>query len=192
MFNISNLLSAEKLRYIRNAKIKKWLSWDILELWCWEGFIPNFLKENNSNQEYVGIDFQDIKNISTKFPQFLFIQHDLDENIILKKKFDTIISSAVIEHIYNQKNFFKTATENLKPNGKLVITTPTVFGNDIVYPILCKMGFRKWNWVLSDHITIYNKDRFNVVAQDFNLKVEHFEHFEFFCNQLIVFKKITL
>lgn len=74
--------------------------------------------------------------------------------------------------------------------GKLVITTPSNFGNDIIYPLMCKFRLRNWNGVLSDHITIYNKDRFMVVEKDFWLKIEHFGYFEFFCNQLIVYKKM--
>lgn len=188
---LKKILSSANLTKIRNKKIIQFFDWNILELWCGWWFIPNYLREKWYNNKYTGIDFMEkaIEKLSTDFPSYSFINHDLDEFLELNFKFDTIITTAVIEHIYNQKNFFFTAVKNLKIGGRIIITTPSNFGNDIIYPLMCKLGIRNWKWVLADHITIYNKDRFLVAAHDFWLELEKFEFFEFFCNQLIVFKK---
>lgn len=189
---LKKLLSWKNLQNIRNQEIINFLSGDILELGCWEGFIPEFLKNKYKNNNYLGVDFRldTINKLTDEFPKYHFIQHDLDEVLDLSwQEFDTVISTAVIEHIYNQKNFFITATKALKKWGKLIITTPSNFWNDIIYPLMCKFGYRWGNGVLSDHITIYNKDRFMVAANDFWLEIESFKFFEFFCNQVVIFRK---
>ncbi len=190
---IKKYLSSESLENIRNNKITNFLCGNILELWCGQWFIPNYLIKKWAKNNYTGLDSNGdiINTLSGNFTTYKFIQHDLDESVNLGNViFDTVISIAVIEHIYNQKNFLLTATKNLKIGWRLVITTPSNFGNDLIYPLMCKLGLRKGKWVLDDHITIYNKDRFLVAGSDFGLEIEHFEFFEFFCNQLIIFKKI--
>lgn len=189
---LKKLLSWKNLQNLRNNEIINFLRGDVLELGCWEGFIPEFLNKKNKNNNYYGIDYREdtIKNLTTKYPEYHFIKHDLDEVLdFWRQEFDTVVSTAVIEHIYNQKNFFITATRALKKWGKLVITTPSNFGNDIIYPLMCKLWYRWGNGVLSDHITIYNKDRFMVAANDFWLEIESFKFFEFFCNQVVIFNK---
>lgn len=186
-------LSIQNLSNIRNKKIINLLKWNILELWCGWWFVPNYLKNENKKNRYTWVDFREkiISDLIIAFPWYNFIHHDLDDILnFTNEEFDTVIAIAVIEHIYNQKNFLKTATKKLKIGGKLIITTPSNFGNDIIYPLMCKMWIRWGKWVLNDHITIYNKDRFEVVANDFGLELEHYEFFEFFCNQLVIFKKM--
>ncbi len=190
---LGKYLSRDNLEKIRNEKIFNFLHWDILELWCGEGRVCDYLYVREIENSYTGIDFEErnIKKLKAKYPQYAFLLHDLDEQVDLgDKKFDFVVSTAVIEHIYNQKNFILTATKNLKIGGKLILTTPSVFGNDVIYPLICKLGFRKWKWILSDHIVIYNKDRFEVIADNFNLKIIHFEYFELHCNQLIIYEKL--
>ena len=48
----------------------------------------------------------------------------------LDRKFDVVLMVALIEQII----------DHLKPGGKIVITTPTMFGNDIVHRIGAKFG----------------------------------------------------
>ena len=37
-----------------------------------------------------------------------------------------------------------------------------------------------------DHIVIYNKKRFQILASDFGLSIERYERFQFGCNQLVI------
>jgi len=189
------IFSPRRLEKVRNNKVIPYLYGNILELWCGLWSIANYLNTQGVKNNYTGVDFNKkiIDALSTNFPSLKFIQHDLDELLYLENiTFDTVVSIAVIEHIYNQKKFLLTATRNLKMGWRLIITTPSNFWNDLIYPIICKLGMREGKWVLTDHITIYNRDRFLVAANDFGLELEHFEHFEFFCNQLAVFKKIKI
>lgn len=104
---MDHLFSIKNLQKIRNNKIVKFFDWDILELGCGTGFIPKYLAKNHYKNNYTGIDIdkKNVEYLSNTFPKYNFLYHDLDEVLDLQKQFDTIISSAVIEHIYNQKNF---------------------------------------------------------------------------------------
>ena len=44
---------------------------------------------------------------------------------------------------------------------------------------------------LNDHIVIYNKKRFYLMARDMNLEVEVYRTFQLGCNQLVVLKHLT-
>ncbi len=55
----------------------------------------------------------------------------------LDRKFDTIVAGEVIEHLSNPGKFLESCKKHLKPNGRLIITTPYPFAlMNIVYAIL--------------------------------------------------------
>ncbi len=47
---------------------------------------------------------------------------------------------AVIEHLFNQKFVMDEVSNVLKPGGKVVVTTPTPFGNDVVHRVGATLG----------------------------------------------------
>ncbi len=49
------------------------------------------------------------------------------EDFDFGKKFDVIFAGDLIEHLSNPGLFLSCATKNLKPGGKLIITTPNTF-----------------------------------------------------------------
>lgn len=77
----------------------------------------------------------------------------------------------------------------LKPSGKLIVTTPTPFGNDVVHAIGGSLGLFAKSAV-TDHVVIYNRRRFKILENEFNLKLTKYKQFQFFCNQLAVFEKV--
>lgn len=80
-----------------------------------------------------GIDasVEGIEKGKSKFPDRFFIQ-DIENNVLPKEiskfKFDTIISTEVIGHIYSPKSFIGFCKKILKNNGggegELIISTP--------------------------------------------------------------------
>ena len=76
----------------------------------------------------------------------------------------------------------------MKPGGRLVITTPTNFGNDVVHRAGSLIGlFSKV--ARDDHISIFNRKRFEVFANECGLEVELYRFFQFGCNQLVILQK---
>lgn len=73
--------------------------------------------------------------------------------------------------------------------GKIIITTPTPFGNDWVLKYGSALGLFSSQAGHGDHIVVYNKDRFRVLANELGLKIEKYKTFELRCNQLVVLSK---
>ena len=94
--------------------------------------------------KYYGVEANGdfVLSLSNRYPQVFFVQMNLDNDPLgLGVKFDVILMIAIIEHIWNQKFLFEQILNHLKPDGKIVITTPPPFGNDIVHPLGAKLGF---------------------------------------------------
>lgn len=168
---------------------KPYIKGDVLDVGC--GPATNYRSLKNKIGAYYGIEYdkKHVEKLKKMYPKAKFFSKDLDkDNLDLKKKFDTVVSLAVIEHIYNQKHFIEQLIKNLKPKGRLVLTTPTPFGNDIVH------RFGAWIGLFSkvqgdDHIVLYNKKRFQLVAKDFNLRLVKYKSFQLGCNQMVIFQK---
>lgn len=99
----------------------------ILDLGCGNGYLVNFLIANGYNAfgtdasaEGIAIARQTnadrfyIQDLSTgKLPAELQQQH-----------FDTIISTEVIEHLYDPEDFINFCKQSLTDKGEIIITTP--------------------------------------------------------------------
>ena len=175
--------------YIRNQRlnaVKPYIKGDVLDIACGQANVLLHFGEKINN--YTGIEFSEtrVKELKSKYPTAEFFAKDLDEDdLMLSNKFDVILMIALIEHIYNQKHLFAQILKNLKPSGKIVITTPTPFGNDIIHRYGANLGlFSKA--AADDHIVIYNKKRFQILAKDFRLSIDAYKRFQLGCNQLVV------
>jgi 2-polyprenyl-3-methyl-5-hydroxy-6-metoxy-1,4-benzoquinol methylase len=98
----------------------------ILDYGCGDGrFAPFLCKYGKS----IGVDISGLSILKAKnhYPSCDFQICDLSSNEVLEKikdRFDVIVSTEVIEHIYDQETYLKNAKILLKDNGKLILTTP--------------------------------------------------------------------
>jgi 2-polyprenyl-3-methyl-5-hydroxy-6-metoxy-1,4-benzoquinol methylase len=176
------------LRDIRTKQVKPYIKGDVLDVGC--GPAANYYAAKRKITSYYGIEGTRVavEALQKKLPHCHFSTADLDKDILsLNKKFDRILLVAVIEHIFNQKHLMEQLVKHLKPRGKIIITTPTAFGNDVVHRIGSALGLFSRS-AHDDHIVIYNKERFGVLAQEFNLQLVKYKTFELGCNQIAVLK----
>ncbi len=98
----------------------------ILDLGCGNGSFTNFIAKNG--YEVVGVEESEtgIKLASENFPDCQFIQGSIYNlpYTKLQDKFDIVLSLEVIEHLFYPKELVRAAKKFLKPNGRLIITTP--------------------------------------------------------------------
>ncbi len=179
-------LLSKWLHNIRTKLVSPYVRGDVLDIGC--GPATNLKISKNKINTYVGIEYDSelVKKLNNKHAGSKFFQKDLDvDTFDFNEKFDRILLIAVIEHIFNQKHLLKECLKYLKPDGKIIITTPTPFGNDVVHRLGASFGLFSKD-ASDDHIVIYNKKRFEILANEFNLKIEKYKKFELGCNQLVI------
>lgn len=177
----------QKQRY---AQIASYIRGDVLELGCGSG---SYLLTNYSSSigSYCGVErsARQIERLRERHPGFAFFQLDLDRDpLSLDQKFDCVMMIALIEHLFNQRFVMDQIARVLKPGGIVVITTPTPFGNDLVHRLGAGIGLFAKSAV-DDHIVIYNRLRFGILADETGLHLKHHEYFQLRCNQMAILEK---
>jgi SAM-dependent methyltransferase len=182
-------LLTERIKGQRLAMALAFVSGDVLELGCGPALL--LARAGGQITSYTGVErFRgDVERLRAQYPQAEFLAADLDEDRpAFPRAYDTVLMLALIEHLYNQKRVLELATSALKPGGRLVITTPTPFGNDVVHQWGARLGLFSRE-AADDHIVIYNRRRFELVARDFGLELAHYRRFQCGCNQLAVLRR---
>ncbi len=101
----------------------------VLDLGCGNGSFLSLFRDRG--WRLYGVDFSPtgIELAKQSFPEidFTLADAELPAGDLLKRvgPMDLIISTEVIEHLYNPKAFLHNAYSLLKPGGILVLTTPT-------------------------------------------------------------------
>ena len=171
----------EKQRY---QVILPYLHGDILDLGCGYAKIVTRLK---LGQRYVGIEHQPaiVHWLLQNRPEYEFHQNDLDrDELVLDRQFDTVLMIAVIEHLDHPDHIFSQIPRCLKPDGRLVITTPSLVGG-----IVHKIGTRIrlfYREAAQDHKTFFTYDSLRECLQRNHLRVMHHRKFLLGGNQLYV------
>jgi SAM-dependent methyltransferase len=174
------------LQDIRLSKIAPYLKGDILDLGCANASV--FREYGFQISYYCGVErsLKKVKRLRKEFPNACFYQCDLDvDRLKLDRQYDCILMLALIEHLYNQKHVMAEVKRALKPEGLILVTTPTVLGNDIVHRLGAAFGLFAKSAV-DNHIVIYNRHRFNILAKNIGLELRHHRTFQLLCNQIAV------
>ncbi len=170
----------------REKIVKPFIKGTILDLGCGPATAINYPEV----KKYYGVELKenDVKKLKNKFPKGIFYSKNLEKDkITLPKKADVILMIAFIEHLNNYENSITQAINNLKHQGKIIITTPTKFGNFIHF-IGASIGLFSKE-ARDNHKTILSKRDFIKLAEKYNLHLIKYRRFEFFCNQLVVLRK---
>ena len=126
-FKILHSILPIRIEYIlKNIELNKIKNLEILDLGCGGGLTCEPLAKLGAN--VTGIDFID-KNIKVAKNHAIksklkinYIHGDLD-TISIKRKYDLILILEVLEHIDEWETLIKKIKYNLKPKGKLIIST---------------------------------------------------------------------
>jgi 2-polyprenyl-3-methyl-5-hydroxy-6-metoxy-1,4-benzoquinol methylase len=90
----------------------------------------------------------------------------------LNSRFDTIVAGELIEHIENPASFLRCAAAHLKPEGKILLTTPFPFAVANLAYALVKFPKTCSN---AEHVNWFCPSTMTALAQRVGLKVEHWE-----------------
>ena len=178
------------IREQRKNRVKPYVHGDVLDLGCGQADFYDICKKKIISYHGIDGDPAVVARMKKKYPQATFSELDFDEDTFsLNKTFDTILMVGLVEHLYNQKHVMKEAKKYLKSNGIIVITTPTPLGNDIFHRIGSSLRLFS-PAARDDHVVIYNKKRFQILAKDLDFKILKYRTFQFGCNQIVVLQNI--
>lgn len=96
----------------------------VLDLGCSQGLLARPLREKGVRT--TGVDIGPPEEISRDLEGYH--RHDLEEPLELPegRVFDFVVISDVIEHVLNRQQLLRSARRHLKPEGRLLISTPNV------------------------------------------------------------------
>ena len=124
--NAHSFLMAPLLSLIPRSTHPQGQKLRILDLGCGNGSLSHAIAQQG--YEVVGVENseQGVTIARNSFPDCYFIQSSIYDlpYLDLQNSFDIVIAVEVIEHLLYPKELAKAARKCLKPNGRLIITTP--------------------------------------------------------------------
>jgi SAM-dependent methyltransferase len=179
--------ASARLRGSRYAQVLPYLRGRVLELGC--GTSPLVTDHRDRFDTYTGCDLDPdlIARLAERHPDHTYGTVDLDHEPLPGDwgPFDTILAAAVIEHLFNLESVMSRLADALAPGGRIVMTTPTPFGNDVVLPVTARIGLTSAD-AHDDHINILNRRRFALLADEVGLRLEQYRRFQLGMNSLAV------
>ena len=178
--------------FLQNTRIQKATkfiggNYFILDIGCGSAPILNKLPYVKS---YLGIDLNAdlIEHNKKIYPDFEFICLDIEkETPIISSSFDNILLIAVVEHLLNPSDVFKRLKNLLSNNGRIILTTPILFGG-IILKIGAKFGLFSKE-AEKEHKMLLSKEALFRMVKKCGLKIDYFAKFLFGMNQIIVLRK---
>jgi 2-polyprenyl-3-methyl-5-hydroxy-6-metoxy-1,4-benzoquinol methylase len=176
---VSGLLSPW-LRKKRREMVCPYIRGRTLDYGCGVGVLAEICESDS----YLGVDI-DEKSITIarkNYPLFRF------ETYVPKTEyFDTIVLLAVIEHISAPVSLLKKFKQMLRPEGHIVLTTPSPFF-EWIYTIGPKIGLFSME-ASKDHEQLIDYRIMQEAVYQAGLVIDRYERFLFGVNQLFVLKK---
>jgi len=168
----------------RFEQIIPYLHGSVLDIGSGSGDLCKFCDKST----YVGveIDKESLMLSSEKYPEYKFQSTFPDNSLV----FDTIVASAVIEHIKNPIQFMTTIIKYLHSEGKLIITTPHPIGRYIL-DFGSRFGIFSYD-ANEEHEHYLRKSDFKTISSLLNLKICLYKRFLYGFNQVCVYKKYKL
>lgn len=183
---ISGLASPFLERYRMNM-IKKYASGGtVLDFGCGTGRLAGVINYD----KYIGVDI-DPENIHAARERYLNKQNIFfftnKEFEYYQGRFDFVILSAVIEHFDNPQQECKNLVNLLNEHGRMIVTTPSGIGNNIL-TLGSRFGIFSKD-AIKEHKFIFSRTDFIQLAIFLNLRIKIYQTFECGMNQLVVFSK---
>ncbi len=134
------------------------------------------------------LDFGGNEGELKKFVRGGYTVVNYDHSPMEGKTFNTIVALAVIEHINVPEVYeiFKKFKERLRPDGKIILTTPTRAAKPILN-FMVRLGLADKENIV-EHKHYWNKkDIFNL-AEKTSFRIEKYKKFQLGFNQLAIFE----
>lgn len=175
---LSPFLKAQRLK-----KLHKYVNGRVLDYGCGAGDLGQFC----APEAYVGfdIDVQSLSIAKAAYPHLVFTDRAPFSNSA--DIYDSIILSAVIEHVDNPVSLLTLLEAHLSKDGQIVLTTPHP-SLGWAHKLGAKIGLFSAE-ASKEHKKLLDKDSMSAVALEAKLFIAFYERFLFGANQLVVLKR---
>lgn len=176
------------LRYLRLKRVISHIPKNsvVLDVGC--GTSATFLQSISPHiKQGFGVDFKvknfQVGNIQTK-------QLMLENSLPFKdKSFDVVTMLAVLEHIEHEKEILKEIYRVLVPQGKLILTVPSVWSQPVLEFLAYRLKIVS-EAEIRDHKRYYKHETLRKVMVDFSGFQEfHHQYFQFWMNNFCTVTK---
>ena len=98
----------------------------ILDVGCGNGWLSKMVQSDKNYIFSLDISYTNVERVIKQqaHPNHYGLVADVYNLPLQSETFDTIIASEIIEHVFDPSKFIQCLLAVLKPNGKLIITTP--------------------------------------------------------------------
>ncbi len=138
-------------------------------------------------EHYLGVEIDDasLRQAKTDFPSHSFVSELPDAS----RKFDTIVSLAVIEHVDNPSEFLASLATHLDAaaDSCLIVSTPHP-AVDWVHDVGAALGLFSKH-ASEEHEDLLDRDKLEAAGSQAHLTLDSYQRFLFGANQIAVFKK---
>jgi SAM-dependent methyltransferase len=179
------------LAHARARRVVPYLHGDVLELGCGGSTLLDSAAVRRAIRSYTGVEAlqPNVAALQARHPESRFLAFDLDTSPWpLDGRFHCVLALAVIEHLWNLGSLFQEVRRHLHDGGRFVLTTPTPWGNHVVLRTLARTGLVR-KTVIDDHVTIFNRQLFRHVCNEFGFSLVAYRTFQLGGNQLAVLEK---
>ncbi|MBI1806067.1 MAG: class I SAM-dependent methyltransferase [Ignavibacteria bacterium] len=159
----------------------------ILDIGCGRAKILEYAPTVKS---YVGVDLLD--NVLTvnrlRYQQYYFYHVNIEnERIPVDGKFDVILMLAILEHLSHPAKTIATILPYLRPNGRLVLTTPHPYAEGI-HRLGARLGIFSRD-AAEEHTMFFDGRSLRQLANQCGARLLTYHRFQFGLNQVAVFMR---
>lgn len=148
----------------------------ILDVGCATGYFGSILKHQDN--QVTGIDISSSAiTIAKKVLDQAFCINLETKKIPGRERFDLIICSEVIEHLFDPQAVIKKLLTRLKPKGRLIITTPNIsFWRNRLTFLLGHFAYTNQGMFDESHIHFFNYPTLKQLLKDCGLILDEENH----------------
>lgn len=152
-----NVLNDKQGRYYDNLALIQGKKLNILDFGCGWGFYS--IELSKKGHSIKAIDYpNEIAICKVAWGEINNVQFSTQKiNELPENYFDYVLSSQVIEHVHNPGTYLHEINRVLKPNGRLVISTPNTINPRFIIPMFSPNFFK--NIMEKNHKTLYNYEK---------------------------------
>jgi 2-polyprenyl-3-methyl-5-hydroxy-6-metoxy-1,4-benzoquinol methylase len=170
---------------------------NILDVGCGYGLLSKRLKNNYPKLDFYGIEHSKEAGQSSK-KILKLLQCNIEQIVLIKRKlkmqkFDVIIFSDVLEHLYDPVAIIKSYQSLLKEDGAIVVTVPNIAN------IFSRIALLFGNFNYSEtgvmdktHIRFFNIKNLKQLAKESDLKIVSQKYDSIIVRSLVPFIKVFM